>query len=63
MVKKRSIKVQERDLRISEAIIGVKNGKYKSAEAAAKALGLRGDTVRRRISGVTRTLAIAHQNQ
>ncbi|KFY61898.1 hypothetical protein V497_02698, partial [Pseudogymnoascus sp. VKM F-4516 (FW-969)] len=48
MVKRRSIKAQERDFRLSEAILGIQTRKYKSANAAAIALGLRPDTVRRR---------------
>ncbi|KFY08362.1 hypothetical protein V491_08449, partial [Pseudogymnoascus sp. VKM F-3775] len=44
MVKRKSIKTQELDLRLSEAVLGVKTRKYKSANAAAIALGLRPDT-------------------
>jgi hypothetical protein len=61
MVRKRSIKAQERDILLSEAVLGVENGKYKTAQTAAIALGLRPDTVQRRISGVSGTLAKAHQ--
>ncbi|OAF57732.1 hypothetical protein VC83_05587 [Pseudogymnoascus destructans] len=56
MVKRRSIKAQERDFRLCEAILGIQTGKYKSANAAAVALGLRPDTVRRRVSGVQHNL-------
>ncbi|KFY32475.1 hypothetical protein V493_00161 [Pseudogymnoascus sp. VKM F-4281 (FW-2241)] len=59
MVKRRSIKAQERDFRLSEAILGIQTRKYKSANAAAVALGLRPDTVRRRVSGVQHTQAEA----
>ena len=59
MVKCRSIKAQERDFRLSEAILGIQTGKYKSANAAAVALGLRPDTVRRRVNGVQHTQAEA----
>jgi hypothetical protein len=52
MVQRRSIKAQERNIQLSEAVLGVQTGKFKSAYTAAKALGLRPDTVRRRISGV-----------
>ncbi|KFY70841.1 hypothetical protein V499_08932, partial [Pseudogymnoascus sp. VKM F-103] len=48
MVKRRSIKAQERNLRLSEAVLGVQTGKYKSSNAAAIALGLWPDTVRKR---------------
>jgi hypothetical protein len=61
MVRKRSIKAQERDILLSKAVLGVENGKYKTAQAAATTLGLRPDTVRRRISGVCGTLAKSHQ--
>ncbi|KFY53513.1 hypothetical protein V497_08370, partial [Pseudogymnoascus sp. VKM F-4516 (FW-969)] len=48
MVKKRSIKAQNRDILLSKAVLGVENGKYKTAQSAAIDLGLRPDTVRRR---------------
>ncbi|KFY13187.1 hypothetical protein V491_06483 [Pseudogymnoascus sp. VKM F-3775] len=51
MVRKRGIKAQELDILVHEAIIGVKSGKYKSAYAAAKAFGLRPNTVSKRIQG------------
>ncbi|KFY30808.1 hypothetical protein V493_01640, partial [Pseudogymnoascus sp. VKM F-4281 (FW-2241)] len=35
MVEKRSIKAQELNLRLSEAVLGVQTGKFKSAQAAA----------------------------
>ena len=60
MVKRKSIKTQELDLRLSEAVLGVKTRKYKSANAAAIALGLRPDTVRKRISGIHHTHAEGH---
>jgi hypothetical protein len=63
MVKKRSIKNQEHNILLSEAILGVENGKYKTAQAAATALGLRPDTVWRHISGVSKTHAKAHLQQ
>ncbi|PQM43956.1 hypothetical protein VE01_10852 [Pseudogymnoascus verrucosus] len=59
MVKRRSIKAQERNLRLSEAVLGVQTGKYKSSNAAAIALGLWPDTVRKRVSGVQRVQAEA----
>jgi hypothetical protein len=45
IVKKRSIKAQERDILLSKAILGVQNGKYKTTQAVATALGLRLDTI------------------
>jgi hypothetical protein len=51
MVQRKSIKAQELDLRLSEAVLGVQTGKFKSAYAAAKALSLRANTVRKRIKG------------
>ena len=63
MVQRRSIKTQERNIQLSEAVLGVKTGKFKSAYAAAKALGLRPETVRRRISGLQKPHTEAHQSQ
>ncbi|KFZ00238.1 hypothetical protein V498_00216 [Pseudogymnoascus sp. VKM F-4517 (FW-2822)] len=63
MVKRKSIKTQERDFRLSEAILGIQTGKYKSANAAAIALGLRPDTVHRRISGIHHTHTEGHLPQ
>ena len=51
MVEQKSIKAQELNLRLFEAVQGIKTGKYKSAYAAAKALGLRANTVRKRTNG------------
>lgn len=62
MVEKRSVKAQELDLRLSEAILGVQSGKFKTAYAAAKALGLRAETVRSRVRG-TPTRSEARQKQ
>ena len=62
MVEKRSIKAQELNLRLSKAVLGVQTGKFKSAQAAAVALGLRPDTVRRRLRG-TPTRVEARQKQ
>ena len=62
MVEKGSIKAQELNLRLSEAVLGVQTGKFKSAQAAAVALGLRPDTVRRRLHG-TPTSVEARQKQ
>ncbi|KFZ17205.1 hypothetical protein V501_01865 [Pseudogymnoascus sp. VKM F-4519 (FW-2642)] len=61
--KRKSIKAQELDLRVSKAIEGVKLGKFKSANAAAIAFRLRPDTVRKRISGVHQTRREARLKQ
>jgi hypothetical protein len=45
MVKRKSKRAQERNLQLSKAVLGVQTGKFKSAYAAAKALGLRPNTV------------------
>jgi hypothetical protein len=51
MVKRKNIKAQELDLRVSKAIEGVRLGKFKSANAAAIALGLHPNTVLKRLRG------------
>ena len=51
MVRQRSIKAIERDIILNEAIIGVKDGKYKSPYAAAKALGVNLNIVLHRMKG------------
>ena len=63
MVERKSIKAQELNLRLSKAIEGVKLGKFKSANAAAVAFGLRPDTVRKRINGVHQTRREARLKQ
>ncbi|KFY28886.1 hypothetical protein V491_00250 [Pseudogymnoascus sp. VKM F-3775] len=62
MVKRKSIKAQELNLRISEAVQGIKSGKFKSAYQAAKALGLRANTVHKCANGGL-THVEAHQKQ
>jgi hypothetical protein len=58
MVRQRNNQAYELDLRLSEAVLGIQTGKYKSAQAAAITLNLRPDTVRRRVRGIlTRTEA------
>ncbi|APA08975.1 hypothetical protein SS1G_02829 [Sclerotinia sclerotiorum 1980 UF-70] len=47
MVRRKSLKVQEMESRLAEAVLGVQNGKYKSSYEAAKELGLSKDTVPR----------------
>src|ERR1700742_4177807 len=51
MVRRKSTKAQELDIQVSEAVLGVQSGKYKSAYEAAKDLGLCERTVRRRVQG------------
>ncbi|APA05486.1 hypothetical protein sscle_01g002560 [Sclerotinia sclerotiorum 1980 UF-70] len=52
MVRRKSLKVQEMESRLAEAVLGVQNGKYKSSYEAAKELGLSKDTVTRCVKGV-----------
>ncbi|KFY63119.1 hypothetical protein V496_04181 [Pseudogymnoascus sp. VKM F-4515 (FW-2607)] len=63
MVEKRSIKAQKLNLRLSEAVLGVQTGKFKSAQAAAIALGLRPDTVRRRLRGTPSRIEARQKQQ
>jgi hypothetical protein len=58
MVRRKSIKAQELDLCVSEAIEGVKLGKFKLANATAIALKLRPDTVFNRLRSIP-TCAVA----
>jgi hypothetical protein len=51
MVRKRSIKALECEIEIQKAVLAVKSNQYKSIYAAAKALGLPEETLRRRING------------
>jgi hypothetical protein len=51
MVKRKNIKAQELDLRVSKAIEGVRLGKFKLANAVAIALGLHPNTVLKRLRG------------
>ncbi|KFY31614.1 hypothetical protein V494_07934, partial [Pseudogymnoascus sp. VKM F-4513 (FW-928)] len=44
MVRKRNNQAQELDLRLSEAVLGIQSGKFKSANSAAISLNLRPDT-------------------
>jgi Tc5 transposase DNA-binding domain len=62
MVRRKSQKAQELDIQVTEAVLGVQSGKYKSAYAAAKALGLCKDTVLKRVKGGL-TRQEAHQRQ
>ncbi|OAF54571.1 hypothetical protein VC83_09180 [Pseudogymnoascus destructans] len=52
MVRRRSPKAQEVDIRVAEAVLGVQSGKYNSSYAAAKALGLCKNTVANRVQGM-----------
>ena len=51
MVRCKSLKAQELDLLVTEAVLGIQSKKYKSAYAAAKALNLCKDTVLKRVNG------------
>ena len=51
MVRRRSIKALEYEIEIQKAILAIKSNQYKSIYAAAKALGLQEDTLRRRVNG------------
>jgi hypothetical protein len=62
MVRRKSLKAQELDIQVAEAVLGVQSGKYKSPYAAAKALGLSPTTVLKRVQGrVSRTQARQQQ--
>ncbi|KFY18196.1 hypothetical protein V492_00084 [Pseudogymnoascus sp. VKM F-4246] len=61
MAKKRNNQAKELDLRLSEAILGIQSRKFKSAQAAAVALGLRPNIVQRRLRGVAFTKVVAHR--
>jgi hypothetical protein len=63
MVKRKSIKAQELDLRLSEAVLGVRTKKFKSANAAAVALGLRPDSVHKRLRGRSTRIEARQQQQ
>ena len=51
MVQKRSIKALEREIEIEKAVLAVKSNQYKSIYAAAKALKVPEETLRRRLKG------------
>jgi hypothetical protein len=51
MVRRKSQKAIELDLQLIEAVSGVQSGKYKSSYEAARALGLRHQTVLKRVNG------------
>jgi hypothetical protein len=62
MVRHKSIKAQQNELLLSEAILGVQTGKYKSANQAAITLKVSQRTVLRRINrGLTRAQARQQQ--
>jgi hypothetical protein len=51
MARRRSQKAVELENKITEALAGIRSGRFKSAYAAGKALGIRPDTVNRRVQG------------
>jgi hypothetical protein len=63
MVERESIKAQELNLWLSEAVQGIKSGKFKSAYQAAKALGLQANTVRRRANGGLTRVEVRQKQQ
>jgi predicted transcriptional regulator len=62
MVRRKSITAQELDIQVTEAVLGIKSGKFKSAYQAAKVLGLTKTTVTKRLNGGL-TRAEARQKQ
>ncbi|OBT91305.1 hypothetical protein VE01_10722 [Pseudogymnoascus verrucosus] len=54
MVKRRSIKAQEHNIEIEKAVLAVRSNQFKSAYAAAKALDLPVQSIRRRLNVATR---------
>jgi transposase len=63
MVRRKSLKAQELDLQVTEAVLGVQSGKYKSANEAAKVLGLSQRTVLRRVNGGLTHIEARHKQQ
>ena len=51
MVRRKSVPATQLDIQVSEAVLGVQSGKYKSAYEAAKQLGLPKSTVTRHVNG------------
>ena len=51
MVRQKSTKASELDIRLAKGVKGVKSGLYKSLYEAAKVLGLNRDTLTRRVKG------------
>ena len=62
-VRRRNNQAQELDLRLSEAVLEIQTKKFKSANAAAIALNLRPDTVRRRVRGIPTRKEARQQQQ
>ena len=63
MVRKRKLNAIELDTQLTQATLGVQQGLYKSSYEAAKALGLRPDTIRKRVSGGLSRSQARHQQQ
>ena len=63
MVRRKSRTAQELDVLVTEAVLGVQSKKYKSSYAAAKALGLCKDTVRKRVNGGLTRVEARQQQQ
>jgi hypothetical protein len=45
MVRQKSLKAQELEIQLAEAVLGVQTGKYKSSYEASKAIGISKDTI------------------
>jgi Tc5 transposase DNA-binding domain len=58
MVRRRSLNAAQIDSQVTQAVLGVKSGLYKSSYEAAKVLGLPRNTITRRVNGgLTRSQA------
>ena len=51
MVRRKSLNAAQIDSQVTQAVLGIKSGLYKSAYEAAKVLGLPRNTITRRVNG------------
>ncbi|KFY97431.1 hypothetical protein V500_02065 [Pseudogymnoascus sp. VKM F-4518 (FW-2643)] len=51
MVRQKSVKAQELEIQLAEAVLGVQTRKYKSSYEASKAIGISKDTINQRVKG------------
>jgi hypothetical protein len=51
MVRRKSLKAEELDIQVTEAVLGIQSGKYKSSYEAGKVLGLCQRTILQRVHG------------
>jgi len=63
MVRRKSIQATELDKQLTEAVLGVQSGKYKSSYEAAKQLGLNRRSVTRRVHGGLSRVQARQQQQ